>query len=150
MSPRTPFKAAVIGSVFVAALLLTGCTSDSASNADEPTAAQTAMTDAGTDTAQSAAPEAEGTCTAVLADPADDSVQVTISADGFSPATISVPVGGSVTFTAGDDGPHSAQVGTLDAASVMGGLVETFRFDAAGECAVWDEISEMSAIITVE
>ncbi|WP_375386553.1 hypothetical protein [uncultured Microbacterium sp.] len=91
-----------------------------------------------------------GTCTAVLADTTADAVQVTISDAGFSPSEISVAVGGTVTFTADGSGPHGVHVGELDGASVMGGLTESFRFDATGTCTISDEITETEAVVTVQ
>ena len=64
-----------------------------------------------------------------------------VGPNGFTPAGLSIAVGELVTFVAEQGGVFAVVVGPLDAATVSGGLVETFQFSEPGVYTIREELT---------
>ncbi|MFZ1651953.1 MAG: hypothetical protein WBB44_03815 [Candidatus Nanopelagicales bacterium] len=126
--------------------VLGACSSDSSSSDSTPTAT--------TSSAPSATETSSGdtaTGTPVLGNgtaPADRTIMV--SSTGMTPKELTIAVGQNVTFKADGSGTFAVTVGSLDQATVTGGLIETFDFPQAGTYPVVEVISGETATITVK
>lgn len=73
-----------------------------------------------------------------------------MNGDSFDPANLTVAVGDIVTFTSGDDKIHALVANGLASVTVAKGLPEYYQFNDKGVYTVMDEISEVTATITVQ
>ena len=115
----------------------TSCGSDDGPSANPEGASVTTAAPAGTsDGGTEPADAASGSGTATLVDgPAAADKTVTLTAAGaYEPSTLEVGVGEEVPF---------------QAATISGGLTETFTIDAPGTYQATDELSDATATITV-
>ena len=70
--------------------------------------------------------------------------------DKGAKASEQVGVGEEFTFQAAPDaGTHAVSINGADAATISGGLTETFTIDAPGTYQATDELSDATATITV-
>ena len=68
----------------------------------------------------------------------------------MTPKELTIGVGENVTFKADGSGTFAVTVGSLDQATVTGGLIETFDFPEAGVYPVVEVISGETATIIVK
>ena len=131
----------------------TSCGSDDGPSANPEGASVTTAAPAGTsDGGTEPADAASGSGTATLVDgPAAADKTVTLTAAGaYEPSTLEVGVGEEFTFQAAPDaGTHAVSINGADAATISGGLTETFTIDAPGTYQATDELSDATATITV-
>lgn len=126
--------------------VLGACSSDSSSSDSTPTPTPTsspsAAETAGGDVATGTPVLGNGTA------PADRTIM--ISSTGMTPKELTIGVGENVTFKADGSGTFAVTVGSLDQATVTGGLIETFDFPEAGVYPVVEVISGETATIIVK
>ncbi len=138
-------------SVVALASLLASCGASDADGTDGGAAETTVAeaTESETTVAEATAAGSEAGL-AVLADgEAPPERTISVSADGFEPDTLTIAAGENVTFKASDDGIYAVLVGSLDGATVNGGLIETFDFPDAGTYPVLEDISGAQATVIV-
>lgn len=143
---RTPALAPL---ALAAALLLTlaGCTADAPTSTDDSSQAD----DSGTDE-QPSEDAATSDLAPVLTDaPADGGPVIEISsADGMSPSELTISAGDVVSFVTGDGSFHGLVVNQLASVTVADNLPEYYQFNDPGTYYVSDELSDATAVITVE
>lgn len=146
-----------LGAVALLAAVSVGCSSsdkeDASPSASSTTVESTTERDSSVGSASGAAEAAtsEATGVAVLGDgeaPAERTIAMTDTA--FTPSSLTIGKGENVTFKAADDGIYAVIVGSLDGATVTGGLIETFDFPEAGTYPISEDINGYRGTITVK
>jgi plastocyanin len=74
---------------------------------------------------------------------------IVIDGETMTPNSLTIAVGENVTFKA-DKGTHAVIVGSLDSATVVKGLIETFEFSKPGTYPAKDDLTAATATITVK
>jgi plastocyanin len=74
---------------------------------------------------------------------------IVIDGETMTPNSLTIAVGENVTFKA-DKGTHAVIVGSLDSATVVNGLIETFEFSKPGTYPAKDDLTAATATITVK